>query len=104
MLVFAFFIVSACNSCQRSIGTIEAVKVENPICIQGQSLDCSNVIIVDANFPIEKCGKLNEAGKVFVKEINAFSSIAIDSTFIDESGILQCKGDVVVYQFNKSNL
>ena len=98
LLVFAFFIVSACNSCQKSTGSIEAVKVENPINIQGKLYDCSNVIIVDANFPIEKCGKMNEAGKVFVRCINAFSSIAKDSSFIDKAGVLQCKFDAVVYK------
>jgi|SRR5665647_855104 len=98
ILVFAFFIVSACNSCQKSTGPIEAVKVENPINIQGKEYDCSNVIIVDANYPVEKCGKLNEAGKVFVKDIVAFSKAAKDSTFIDKNGILQVAGDAVVFK------
>ena len=101
LFVCLFLIVSACNSCQKSTALIEDVKVENAINIQGKEYDCSNVIIVEENYPVEKCGILNEAGKVFVRDIVAFSKVAKDSTFIDQKGILQVAGEAVVYKLNQ---
>jgi len=100
LVLFVLVLTAACNSCQTSTAPIESVKVEksNIINVEGKPYDCSNVIIVDENYPLEKCGKLNEAGKVYVKGINAYSTTAKDSTFIDGAGVLQCTFDAVVYK------
>lgn len=100
ILVFVFLVLAACNSCQTSTAPIETGKVEssNVISIQGRDYDCTNVIVVDETYPLEKCGQLNQDGKVYVRDINAYSTLAKDSTFIDKNGILQVKGDAVSFK------
>lgn len=71
----------------------------NLIKVNQNDIDCTNIVI-DENYPLEKCGHLNEAGKVVVRGINCHSSNAKES-HIDETGVLQIVGEAIDNNQNK---
>jgi len=90
ILVFAFFIVSACNSCQKT-ATIEAGKVENSISIQGTDYNVSDIVI-NPDCPINQTGILKD-GKVTVREIVCHSNTVKENQII--AGVLYITGDAI---------
>jgi len=94
LLVFAFFIVSACsNSCQKSIGTMEAVKVEasTVVTIKGTDYNVSDIVI-NPDCPINQTGILKD-GKVTVREIVCHSNTVKENQII--AGILYITGEAI---------
>ncbi|HEY3389621.1 MAG TPA: hypothetical protein VGK38_08635 [Prolixibacteraceae bacterium] len=65
---------------------------EKLIKINESDVDCTN-IVVDENYPLEKCGYLNDAGKVVVRGIVSYSDVR--ESHFDKDGILQIVGEAI---------
>jgi hypothetical protein len=66
---------------------------ENIIVLPNGDIDATN-IIWNPSFPIELCGKLNEDGKLMVKDCVAFARV--DVPCIDDRGILLAPRELVI--------
>lgn len=64
--------------------------MKNLIRVNETNIDCTNIVI-DENYPLEKCGCLNESGRVVVRDINAYSDAK--DNHISKDGILQIIGE-----------
>jgi len=95
ILVFAFFIVSACG-CQKTVAPIEAVKVEaspieasTTITIKGTDYNCDQ-IIVNPLQPLNECGILKDC-KITVRDIVCHSTTVKENQII--AGVLYITGE-----------
>lgn len=73
--------------------------MNNLIKVNQNDIDCTNIVI-DENYPLERCGHLNEAGRVVVRGINCHSSTATNS-HISKDGVLQIVGEAIDNNQNK---